>query len=81
MSKVEIDGKTFLVKGPDLCHPDDGFFEVIGVAREFEHDGKPYRCAIELRRDTRDMTAEQAATAAKPLLDEWEHMVVHGESE
>lgn len=78
--KVEIDGKEYMVKGPGLCHPEAGFFELMQVGRQFERDGKTYRHGIEMRRDPPDMTPEQAVHIAKPILDEWERGILEGKS-
>ena len=72
MPKVDIDGKSYQVKGPFLCPPDEGFYEVMGVAREVEHNGKIRRFGVELRHDHPEMTHEDLVISVKPLFDSWE---------
>ncbi len=78
---VNIDGKDYLVKGPFLCPPDEGFHELMAVAREIEHNGKAHRYAVELKHEYPEMTAEEFARSVKPLFDCWEDDLLSGEGE
>lgn len=81
MRKVEVDGRSYLVKGPNLCPPEAGFHEIMGVAWEFEHNGGVRRFAVELRHDDPGMSDEAIVRSVKPLLDRWERDFLSGKHE
>ena len=72
---ITLDGKSYLVRR------EDDLEWLVAVGREIKYKGRLLRNAVVIDRRDSAMSDEELVRSVKPLLDEWERMVLAGECE